>query len=153
MTEPTDENWENSICGQCGERILEPRSDDSAQRRPCAKCGSFTRRIVAQQRFQLEILASVTTAAIARLEVVESCPGILLKLARSLVSEGEDRYGIAVVVAHMACEIATERLLSNTLSQKGLDYLKEAVMESINGYNLANPKIRRLYTALTGDDV
>jgi len=51
----------------------------------------------------------------------------------------------------MACEIATERSLSEAFVTKGLQYLEASV--DLNGYNLANDRVRKLYTALTGDEV
>jgi len=78
-------------------------------------------------------------------------PQMLLTTARKLIDAGE--YGIAVVVAHMASEIATERVLSATFSAKGIQYLEESVMEFLNGYNLANNRIRNLYVSLTGKEV
>jgi hypothetical protein len=45
-------------------------------------------------------------------------PQKLLTLAGRLIDEGE--FGIAIVVAHMACEIATERSLSEAFVAKGI---------------------------------
>jgi hypothetical protein len=75
----------------------------------------------------------------------------LLTLSRKLIDDGE--FGIAIVVAHMACEIATERTLSEAFAAKGIPYLEDSVTDLLSGYNLANPRIRKLYTALTGDDL
>jgi hypothetical protein len=66
-----------------------------------------------------------------------SYPQELLILARKLI--GEERYSVAVVVAHMACEVATERSLPSVTKP--------------NGYNLANDRTRKLYTAWTRDEV
>jgi hypothetical protein len=78
-------------------------------------------------------------------------PQRLLALARKLIDD--DEFAIAVVVAHIACEIAAERSLSEAFVAKGIPYLEDAVTEFLNGYNLANDKIRKLYTALTGVEV
>src|SRR5262249_41237884 len=78
-------------------------------------------------------------------------PRNLLSVARTLIDEG--RFSIAVIVAHMACEIATERSLAEAFAIKELQYLEASVDDLINGYNLANDRIRKLYTALTGDEV
>jgi hypothetical protein len=40
-----------------------------------------------------------------------------------------------------------------TFTTKGLDYLKESVIALLNGSNLANDRIRKLYVALSGDEV
>lgn len=78
-------------------------------------------------------------------------PQRLLTLARKLIDDGE--FSIGVVVAHMACEIATERTLSEAFTAKGISYLEKSVTEFLNGYNLANDRIRKFYTALTGDQI
>jgi hypothetical protein len=108
---------------------------------------------VVQHQFPVEFLTSVTSDATAQIEVVETYPKQLLNLAQSLIDQGEGRYGIAVVVAHMACEIATERSLSIAFAHKDVEYLRDAVTDLLNGYNLANKRIRKLYTALTGDKI
>src|ERR1700737_488432 len=114
MAEVTDENWKDSICGQCGESIVEPWDDE--QRKPCPKCGSLTRRIVVDHRGQLESLETVTATATAQIESIASHPRILLDLAAKLIDEG--KCGIAIVVAHMACELATEQSLSDAFARK-----------------------------------
>ena len=83
--------------------------------------------------------------------MVVTYPQRLLTLSRRLIDDGE--FGIAVVVAHMACEVATERALSEAFANKGISYLEDSVTGFFNGYNLNNDRIRELYTALTGDEV
>jgi hypothetical protein len=78
-------------------------------------------------------------------------PRYLMNAARSLIDQGQP--SIAVVVAHMACEVATEQKLSEAFATKGLQYLEAAVTDFLNGYNLASDKNRKLYVALTGDEV
>jgi hypothetical protein len=82
---------------------------------------------------------------------VVSYPRLLLETAKKLLGDGE--FGIAVVVAHMACEIAAERAISDAFAAKGLEYLKPAVEKLMNGRSLGNPNHRRLYTALTADEI
>jgi hypothetical protein len=82
---------------------------------------------------------------------VTSYPRILMNLARSLIDEGQ--FSIAVVVVHMACEVATEQKLSEAFRTRGINYLQDPVTDLINGYNLGNDRIRNLYVALTGDEV
>src|SRR5207247_5520120 len=62
-------------------------------------------------------------------------------------------FNIAIVVAHMACEIATEQALSRAYAARSLAYLEDPVGEFLNGHNLANPRIRNLYNALLGDRI
>jgi hypothetical protein len=97
-----------------------------------------------------EILDSVAADQRVPVEFV-TYPQRLLRLARRLIDEGE--FNIAVVAAHMACEIATEGSLSGAFLTRGIPDLEDPVMEFVNGHNLATPRIRELYTALTGDEV
>jgi hypothetical protein len=53
----------------------------------------------------------------------------------------------------MACEVATERRVSEAFVTTGVQHLKEAVTEFLIGYSLYNRKNRKLYEALTGDKV
>jgi hypothetical protein len=79
-------------------------------------------------------------------------PRRLLTMARSLIDQGEP--SIAVVVAHMACEVATERRMSEAFVTKQVEYLKDAVTSFLNGYSIAlNKRTRDLYITLTGDKV
>jgi hypothetical protein len=113
-----------------------------ARRKPCPKCGSTARNYDQKKHrgFSMQVDAVVVTY-----------PQRLLGLAKKLMGDGE--FGIAIVVAHMACEIATERAMSDAFAAKGVSYLEDPVTEFLNGYSLANSRIRKLYTALTGDEV
>jgi len=82
---------------------------------------------------------------------VVTYPQRLLTLAQKLIDDGE--FAIAIVVAHIACEIAVERSLSEAFVAKGASDLEDSVTEFLSGYNLANDRLRKLYTALTGDQV
>ncbi len=75
----------------------------------------------------------------------------LLAVAQGLIDDGQ--YSIAVVVAHMACEVATERCLSDAFEANDIPHLENPVTNLLNGYNLANKRNRKLYSALTGDAV
>lgn len=135
----------DTTCGQCGSPITdEVPSGDPAQRRPCARCGSTARA------FSLSGSVTVHVSVSAELTVV-TYPAALLAASKSLISDGQP--SIAVVVAHMACEVAVERALSAAFAAKRLQQLEEPVTDFMNGYNLANDRNRRLYTALTGDAI
>lgn len=54
-----------------------------------------------------------------------SYPEKLLTAAQDLIEKGE--FGIAVVVAHMACEISVGRAISRAFKAKGIDYLQQSV--------------------------
>ncbi len=83
--------------------------------------------------------------------VVITYPEALLTTAQGLIASGE--FSIAVVVAHMACEISAERALSRTFAAKGIEYLEESVEDLLPGYNLANDRVRNLYNAVSGDQI
>jgi hypothetical protein len=78
-------------------------------------------------------------------------PQHLLNFARKLIDDGQ--FSIAAIVCHMACEIATERTLSESFGKKGIQHLKEPVLSFSSGYSLSNNRLRVLYTALTGDEI
>lgn len=81
-------------------------------------------------------------------------PQILLSIARSLLGKNDDKLcGLATIMAHLACEVATERSFSNSFDRKGIQSLEGPVADLMNGYNLANDKVLNLYTTLTGDEI
>jgi hypothetical protein len=122
----------------------ESPSGDPAQRLPCPNCGSTARA------FSVQAEVAATASATATVEII-TYPQNLLGVARRLIEDGQ--FSIAVIVAHMACEIAVERSLSESFSRKGIQYLEEPACDLLNGYNLANDRIRKLYSALTGDEI
>jgi hypothetical protein len=133
------------ICGQCGEPITDEAPGlDIAKRKPCPKCGSTKRTCEVEASMTISSSVTVDTTVI-------TYPQKLLNLARRLIDDGE--FAIAVVVAHIACEIATERSLTEAFTVKGIPHLEEAVTDLFSGNNLANKRIRKLYTALTGDQI
>lgn len=135
----------DTVCAQCGALITnESPTGDIAQRKPCSQCGSTSRT------FSVSIEAKVSVSGSVQ-AVVITYPQTLLSAARSLIDSGQ--FSIAVVVLHMACEIATERTLSEAFVKRGIQYLEESVEDLLNGYNLSNDRLRKLYTALTGDTV
>lgn len=95
----------------------------------------------------LEALATVHATAQAAIEIVRY-EEQLLEEARELIKR--DKFSIAVVVAHMASEVAAERAISSALMQKDLVYLEDAIFGFLPGFSLANKRVRDLYNALTG---
>ena len=133
------------FCGKCGKPIIgESPSGDAAQRQPCPQCGSLTRRFDVQVSDAITVVGCVTAMVI-------TYPERLLTTAKILIDNGE--FSIAVVVAHMACEISTERALSQAFAAKGIEYLEESVEDLLPGYNLANDRVRNIYNALKGDEI
>jgi hypothetical protein len=144
---------ESSICGECGEKIEEPRGGDPVQRKPCPRCGSTSRAFRVESfaaTAQVEVLSGVHAQATVQTEVT-TYPRTLLAIAHRLIDEGQ--FSIAVVVVHMACEVATEQRLSEAFARRGIKYLEDWCGNSMSGYSLANDRIRQLYTALTEDAV
>ena len=80
-----------------------------------------------------------------------SYPEKLLTAAQELIEKGE--FSIAVVVAHMACEISVERAISRAFKTKGLDNLEQPVEDLLSSYNLANPRVQNIYNAISGDEI
>jgi hypothetical protein len=81
-------------------------------------------------------------------------PQILLRIARYLLGRNDDKlYGLATIMAHLACEVAIERSLSDAFAGKGIRSLEEPLADALNGFNLSNDKVRNIYTSLTGDEI
>jgi hypothetical protein len=141
----TKMTYEDTVCGTCGKLITdEPSNVDPALREPCPSCGALNRKV--------SLSAHVVCHATVSAELsVTTYPQTLLLTARDLLDRGQ--FGISVVVAHMACEVATERSLSEAFVGKALEYLEEPVLGFLNGYNLASDRNRKLYAALTGDTI
>jgi hypothetical protein len=75
----------------------------------------------------------------------------LIDTAKRLLAEKQPE--IATVTAHMACEIRTEQLFAKAFAKSTFAHLEESVRSFLLSYSLANDRIRRLYTALTTDDI
>jgi hypothetical protein len=128
-------------CGSCGKAITGEPTDGSA-RQPCPACGATSRRMSVEGH----ITAHATVTADATFVTYSE---FLLETADSLVNAGHAE--MAVVTAHIACEIATERSFSRAFQHHHIDFLEEPLTAFFNGYNLANKRLRALYTALTGN--
>lgn len=106
----------DTTCGQCGQVITdESSSEDPTRRKPCPQCGSTARSFSVQATITLR-------ASVAGQAQVITYPQTLLSVAKELMENGQ--FSIAVVVAHMACEIATERSLSEAFVTRGFSILK-----------------------------
>jgi hypothetical protein len=125
-------------CGECGLLLADDGIIPPPKDLPCSRCGSLSRRI------DVEVAGGLQPR-------ITDYPSLLLKDAEDLIEQG--RYGIAVVVAHMACEIAVQRSLSAAFAKKHIGELEESISKSFSGYNLDNDRLREFYTALTGDAV
>ena len=78
-------------------------------------------------------------------------PSQLLDAAREMIDRG--RHEVSVVTAQMACEICAERVLRIYFRARNVAYLEDAIEDLLPSYNLANDKVRRMYVALTGDQI
>ncbi|MGF6985216.1 putative RNA-binding Zn-ribbon protein involved in translation (DUF1610 family) [Paraburkholderia atlantica] len=131
-------------CNECGTEIEESASVPLDARVPCPSCGSTNRNI------SLSAHTIMTMTASADAHVIPY-PTILLGESRELYSAG--KYGVSVLVAHMACEVAVERVIACAFEQSTFQHMADPMLKFLNGYNLANERIRGFYTALTDDDV
>lgn len=78
-------------------------------------------------------------------------PAQLIDTAREMIERR--RFEVAVVTCQMACEICVERVFRTYFKAKSLEDLEEPIDDLLPSYNLANDKVRRLYSALTDDHV
>jgi hypothetical protein len=77
-----------------------------------------------------------------------------LGISRFFLGKNDDKLcGLATIVAHLSCEVAVERSFSDIFARKGIQSFEETVADALNGYNLANDKVSKLYTSLTGDEI
>ena len=75
----------------------------------------------------------------------------LLKTANRLLEDHQP--AVALIVAHMACEIYAEQVMAQAFKKRGAADLEDAVTDLLSSNNLANDRVRRLYTALTDDQI
>ena len=137
---------ESVSCNNCGTPITGEPTDDPARRKPCPKCGSLGRA------FYMKVSTGLYALAGHDVDLIYiSYPEKLLTAAQDLIQKGE--FSIAVVVVHMACEISVARAISRALKAKGIDYLEQPIEDLLPSYNLANERVRNLYSAATGGDI
>ena len=132
------------FCGKCGNVVHDDPTVRVEGRTPCPNCGSTSRH------HRLEGHVRITISVTANLTVI-GYPQALITTAKDLASRKD--FGIAIVVAHMGCEVAVERAMPAAFSSKQISYLEDPISEFLNGYNLGNTRNRKLFSALTGNDV
>jgi len=59
----------------------------------------------------------------------------------------------AVVIAHTACEVATERALRRLIASRNVGPLADAIEDFVWRYDLCDKKVRRLWNTLSGDQI
>jgi hypothetical protein len=135
----------NAACGKCGTVLYgESPSCAASDLKPCPRCGSTTRSFAVRASDQIRLSAAIQLEAV-------TYPQSLLENAKNLIKA--EQYNEAVVIAHLACEIAAERAFAQAIATKRNEAPKGTVDGLPPGYNVANDQIRERYTALTGDDI
>ena len=138
---PGDEG--NVACAKCGTILYgESPGCDPSDRSPCPRCGSTARSFSVSASDRIHLSSAVQTGATTYWQR-------LLETARELFEK--EHYNEAVMMAYMACAIATERSFAEALAAKKSQSPEEAANYLPGGDNLANERTRELYTALTGD--
>lgn len=135
-----------AACTFCGQPIA---GESSAESNPCEYCDSLSGGYP-------HLVVLTEDASGAALGYVEGAayPRILLTIARFLLGKNDDKLcGPVTILAHLACEVAVERTLSDAFARRGIASLEGPVSDALNGYNLANGKVRNIYTSLTGDEI
>jgi hypothetical protein len=128
-------------CGECGAAI---RHDESQGRQPCPSCGSLVRHLAIVGNGGIQFSGSARTVAVTYAEA-------LLDSAQRWLEEGEP--SVAIIVLHTAVEVATSRAISITLRARGLGEIDDAIRHLVQSYDITNRRVRKLYEALTGDNV
>jgi hypothetical protein len=135
-----------AVCTFCGQRITGESPEPPT---PCEYCNSLTGGYP-----HLVILTEAIAGSAVGYVEGATYPQILLGIARFLLAKNDDKLcGLATIMAHLACEVAIERSLAESFARKGVQSLEETVTDILNGYNLANDKVRKLYASLTGDAI
>ena len=123
-------------CSSCKAELV------SVEAGPCPECGSTAKTVSMSAR---GFAGAVSMHA--ELTVVPYSER-LLGVSKKLIEDGE--YGVAVVVAHLASEVETQRTL-HEVAQGNPDLEKK--VRASDGYGLNRFKVRTLYSTLTGDDI
>ncbi|MGB2713516.1 MAG: hypothetical protein WBC51_05010 [Vicinamibacterales bacterium] len=77
----------------------------------------------------------------------------MLDVAESLVTDQRNAE-IVVVTAQMACEIQIELAFAKVMAARSLgDVVAKSILDLLPSRNIANERVRRLYTALSGDSI
>ena len=135
-----------AACTFCGQPITGESPESS---NPCEYCSSLSGGYP-----HLVNLAEAIAGSAAGYVEGATYPQILLSVARVLLARNDDKLcGPATIVAHLACEVAIERSLSDSFARKGIQSFEVAVANILNGYNLANDMVRNLYASVTGDEI
>ena len=75
----------------------------------------------------------------------------LLEYARRWIDQCE--FNVGIIISQTACEIFAEQLFDTIMQKKNVAWLKEPIDDLLPNYNIGNEKVRKLYVALTGDNI
>lgn len=143
---PKPEVESRPVCTFCGQPIA---GESAEPPNLCEYCSSPTGGYP-----HAVVLSDADAGSAARYLEGASNPRILIGIARMLLDRNDDKLcGIVTIVAHLACEVAVERSLSDSFAGKGLRFLEDPLGDALNGYNIADDTIRKVYTAVTGDEI
>lgn len=134
----------DTYCGNCGEPIY---NEDSSNRQPCPKCGATKRT------YHLTADISVTVSVEADATYRSYAQSFLDTASAWIGGNVRELYSMAVVICHVACEIATDRALEAAFGQLGNKALEVAVRKRIRSNRMGRREVHRLYNALTGRNI
>jgi hypothetical protein len=112
---------------------------------PRAECGSTA----PEAKASLAAVGVATAVSVAT--VITRYEETLLSNAQTYIDA--DDFGVAVVVAHTACEICAERAISRALMKKEIGYLDAWIAKVLRNYNITNDGTKALYNLLTGNNI
>src|SRR5690349_3053766 len=116
-----------TTCASCGEPIHQTLWEEAPERRtPCANCGSTARSYSLKAESGLIALSGSDVIL-----TVSRYPEVLLQSAQRLFDSGE--YAVAVVMAHTACEVAVEQIISQGFARSNIPQVAEPVVSLLNG--------------------
>ena len=133
-------------CLKCGTLLAAEGDTPPAQDTPCPACGHIGQNIsVMLHGEEMKIPAGVVGVTIV------DYPRILLQDAAQHIAHQD--FGVAIVVAHVACEIIAQQAMTRAFSRRSITELETPVRKLFTGFNFANDRIRAIYEAVSGDDI
>ena len=133
-------------CGKCGTLLAAEGVTPPAQDAPCPACGHIGQDISVMLRGEeMKITAGVVGVTIVDYQ------HILLQDAAQHIAHQD--FGVAIVVAHVACEITAQQAMTRAFARRSIPELERPVRELFTGFNFATDRIRDIYEAVSGDDI
>jgi hypothetical protein len=134
-------------CRDCDNVLSDEAQPEFPTGQPCPKCGSTK-----QGRSIGTGAGKVIEAGEALNVEIADYPILLLNEAADLLTR-QRQWGLAVIVAHTACEVLVERVISAAFIKKNIVYLESLLKPPSKGNSLADDRNRRVYTAVTDDKI